>query len=146
MKDYSLSRKVGPHVPKERWVASLSNGETIHEDETPGLRPAWKRLAEYVEDNDLSITKLRLFIANTEVKLPTGQEGYIQKKVAWTLGGVIGGTRKCIGYAQGGLCRICEVDTTAGSRTTRGPDPGEPYTIYRKDIRDAKRKTKGEVL
>lgn len=137
MKDYGLARKVGPHVPKERWVASLSNGETIHEDETPGLPPAWKRLAKYVEDHDLSITGLRLFIANTEVKLPSGQEGYIQKKVAWTLGGVVGGTRKCIGYTQQGHALIYEVDTTAGSRTTRGLDPGEPWTIYRKDIRDA---------
>jgi len=106
MKDYMLSRKVGPCVPNERWVASLSNGETIHEDETPGVRPAWERLSEYVKDNDLSITGLRLFIANTEVKLPSGQEGYIQKKVAWTLGGVVGGTRKCIGYCQKGLALI----------------------------------------
>lgn len=137
--DYKLSKKVGPNVPKERWVASLSNGETIYEDVTPGEKPAWERLARYVEDNELSITALRLHIANTEVKLPSGQEGYLQKKVAWTLGGVVGGTRKCIGYVQKGLALIYEVDTTSGSRTQRTVDPGEPFTIYRADIRNERR-------
>jgi hypothetical protein len=61
-KDYMLSRKVGPNVPRDRWVASLSNGETIYEDETKGERPSWERLSEYCVDNDLSITNLRLNI------------------------------------------------------------------------------------
>jgi hypothetical protein len=138
MKDYRLSKKVGPNVKKERWVASLSNGETIYEDEIKGEIPAWDRLASYCEDNDLSVTNLRLDICNTTVKLPSNQEGYIQKKVAWTLGGVISGVRKCIGYSQGGLALIYEVDTSRGSRTLRTVDPGEPYTIYRADIRKAR--------
>jgi hypothetical protein len=138
-KDYMLSRKVGPNVPRDRWVASLSNGETIYEDETKGERPSWERLSEYCVDNDLSITNLRLNIVNTEVKLPSGKEGYIQKKVAWTLGGVIGGVRKCIGYAEKGLALIYEVDTQNGSKTLRTVDPGEPWTIYRADIRKARK-------
>ncbi len=133
-----LSRKVDPDVPKNRWVASLSNGETIYENVFKNVEPAWGRLARYCEDHDLSITALRLNIANTEVKVPSGQEGYIQKKVAWTLGGIIGGTRICIGYVQGGLALIYEVDTEMGSRTKRTVDPGEPWTIYRADIRKAK--------
>jgi len=137
-KDYMLARKVGPSVPKDRWIVSLSNGETIYEDELKGQPPAWQRLGEYCRDYDLSITNLRLQILNTEVNLPSGQEGYIQKKVAWTLSGVIGGVRKCIGYAQGGLALIYQIDTSNGSKTDRTVDPGEPYTIYRKDIRDAK--------
>lgn len=136
--DYMLETKVGPTVPKERWVASLSNGETIYEDEKRGLNPAWERLAQYCEDNDLSITNLRLHIANTEVKLPSGQQGYLQKKVAWTVSGVISGVRKCIGYVQNGLALIYEVDTTRGSRTLRTQDPGEPFTIYNAEIRKEK--------
>ncbi len=139
MKDYQLSKSVGPNVPKDRWVASLSNGETIFEDEIKNEIPAWERLTSYCEDNDLHITNLRLHIANTEVKLPAGQEGYLQKKVAWTLSGVVGGVRKCIGYVQDGLALIYEVDTTNGSRSLRTVDPGEPFTIYRLDIRKARR-------
>ena len=139
MKDYMLARKVGPDVPKNRWVASLSNGETIFEDELKDQPPAWKRLAEYCEDHDLSITNLRLHILNTEVNLPSGQQGYIQKKVARTLSGVIGGVRQSIGYAQDGLALIYEIDTSQGSKSMRTVDPGEPWTIYRKDIRDIKR-------
>jgi len=137
--DYKLSRCVGPDVPKDRWVASLSNGETIYEDELSGEPPAWERLARYCEDENLSITNLRLHICNTEVKLPSGEQGYIQKKVAWTLGGVVGGVRKCIGYAQNGLALIYEIDTSNGSKTMRTVDPGEPWTIYRADIRKTKR-------
>lgn len=130
-----VTRSVNKHVPKERWIASLSNGETIYEDIIPDLPPAWERLARYVEEHNLSITNLRLQIANTEVKLPSNQQGYIQKKVAWTLGGVVGGVRKCIGYAQNGLALIYEVDTSHGSRTQRTSDPGSPYTIYSLGVR-----------
>jgi len=138
MKDYMLAKKVREDVPKNRWVASLSNGETIYENIIKGEIPAWVRLAEYCEDHDLSITALRLNIANTTVHVPSGKEGYIQKKVAWTLSGVIGGERLCIGYAEKGLCLIYECDTQMGSRTLRTTDPGEPMTIYRADIRKAR--------
>lgn len=136
MKDYMLSKKVDATVPKERWVASLSNGETIYEDEKPGEIPAWERLGYYCADNELSITNLRLHIAGTEVKLPGKRQGYLQKKVAWTINGKIGGVRKCIGYVQDGLALIYEVDSNRGSRTIRTVDPGEPFTIYRADIRN----------
>lgn len=137
-KDYMLARKVGPDVPKERWVASLSNGETIFENVIKDVVPAWERLAEYCKDKDLSITGLRLHIANQEILIPSGQQGYVQKKVAWTLNGIISGQRHCVGHVHDGLARICEVDSQRGSRVFRGADPGEPMTIYRKDIRDAK--------
>lgn len=135
MDNYRLSRKVDINVPKNRWVASLSNGETIYEDEKKGEEAAWSRLARYCEDKDISITNLRLQIAGTEVKLPSGQQGYIQKKVGWSLSGVISGVRKCIGYTQDGLALIYEVDIQRGSRTLRTTDPGSPFTIYRADLR-----------
>lgn len=133
--NYRLSRKVDADVPKERWIASLSNGETIYENNFKDELPAWERLGQYCEDNDLSITSLRLQIAGTEVKLPSGQQGYIQKKIAWTVGGTTGGLRRCIGYSQDGLALIHEVDNQRGSRTQRTVDPGAPWTIYRADRR-----------
>lgn len=134
--DYALARSVDSSVPKERWVASLSNGETIFENHVKGRGPAWQRLADYCVANGLSVTNLRLQIAGVEIKLPANQEGYIQKKVAWT-NMVQQGVRKCIGYAQGGLSLIYEVSSDKDSMVIRGKDPGQPWTIYRKDIRDA---------
>lgn len=132
-----LSRSADEFVPKDRWVASLSNGETIYEDNRKDISPSWERLASYCEVNTLSITNLRLQIASTEVKLPSGQQGYLQKKIAWLVGSE-GGITKCIGYVQDGLSLIYEVDPSRGSRSIRTNDPGFPWVIYREDIRKAK--------
>jgi hypothetical protein len=132
---HKLAKKVDDTVPADRWIASLSNGETIYENSIEDELPAWTRLARYVEENDLSITNLRLQIANTEVKLPAGQEGYIQKSVIWGFSNQFSGVSKCIGYSQGKLSLIYQVDELKGSSTIRGLDPGAPWTIYRSDIR-----------
>jgi len=137
--DYKLAKKVDSTVPRDRWIASLSNGETIYENEIEGEERPWVRLARYVKDNDLSITNLRLQVGSRTVKLPAGQEGYIQKSIAWGFSNQFSGVSKCIGYVQGKVCLIHEVDEMKGSRTVRGdPDPGSPWTIYRADIRSAK--------
>lgn len=130
MDKYKLAKKVDPTVPKERWVASLSNGETVYENNLDGERPAWVRLGDYCRDKGLYITGLRLQIAGTEIKLPSGQEGYLQKKVAWS-NMSNGGIRKAIGYVQGGLALIHEADSSRDSRTIRTTDPGEPWVIYK---------------
>ena len=131
-----LARRVNHTVPSTRWVVSLSNGETIYENEIKDCGPAWERLSRYCQDKNISITNLRLQIAGTEVKLPAGQQGYLQKKVAWALSGGSNGVRHCIGYVQDGLALIYEVDIQKGSRTQRTVDPGEPFSIYRADIRE----------
>lgn len=138
---YGLADCVDSTVPKERWIASLSTGQTIHENHREGLKPAWERLARYCEETGVSITNLRLLIAGTEIKLPAGQQGYVQKKVAWS-NMVQGGVRKCIGYVQDGRALIYEASSDGDSLTIRGTDPGAPWTIYRKDIRDAVAKEK----
>jgi hypothetical protein len=135
MQEYGLAKTVDSTVPKERWIASLSNGETVHENVIKNDRPAWERLTDYILDNNLSITCLRLIIAGTEVKLPSGAEGYLQKKIAWT-NMVQSGVKKCIGYTQAGLALIYEVSSDRDSITKRTVDPGAPFTIYRKDVRD----------
>lgn len=130
-----VSKKVNSFVPKSRWIASLSNGETIYEDHRKDQEPSWERLATYVEQEGVSITLLRVqFESGREIKLPAGQEGYIQKKKAWITGGA-GGLMLCIGYAFKGRCMIHEASNDGDSISIIGEDPGEPWTIYRKDIR-----------
>ncbi len=133
-----VSKKVNEFVPRSRWIASLSNGETIYEDYRKDEDPAWERLAEYVEQEDVSITLLRVqFESGKTIKLPAGQEGYIQKKKAWTTGGA-GGVMLCIGHAQQGRCLIHEASNDGDSVSIYGADPGAPWTIYSKKVRDAK--------
>ncbi len=131
-----LSRRVDEFVPKSRWIASLSNGETIFEDIRDGMEPAWVRLSEYVEENDLSITNLRAqFESGKSVPLPAGQEGYGQKKKAWLTTGA-GGVLLCVGYVQKGKAGIHEAANDGDSVFRIVKDPGAPWTIYRKDVRD----------
>jgi len=132
-----LSRSVDEFVPFNRWIASLSNGETIFEDRRK-MKPTWERLKEYIEANNLSITQLRAKVGRGELKLPKGnQEGYIQKKKAWSTGAT-GGICICIGYVQGGRAVIHELGSDMSSRSIYCEDPGEPWTIYRRDIREKK--------
>ena len=141
MSEIMLSRKVDRWVPRERWVASLSNGETIHEDLLPNVEPAWKRLGDYCKENKLSVTCLRMLIAGTEIKLPSGKDGYFQKKVAWATF-TESGVKLCIGYVENGLTRTYKVGSNGDSQTIRPGDPhytgdpGEPFTIYRVDQRN----------
>jgi len=131
-----VTKKVDGSVPKSRWIASLSNGETIFEDHKDGLDPAWERLARYVEQEGVSITKLRAqFESGRRIDLPAGQEGYIQKKKAWFTGSS-GGVMLCVGYASKGKCLIHEASNDGDSFSAIQPDPGPPWTIYKKEIRD----------
>ena len=134
-----VSKKVNEFVPKSRWIASLSNGETIYEDNRDGEDPAWVRLAKYVEQEDISITTLRVqFESGRLINLPAGQDGYIQKKKAWLTGGQ-GGVMLCVGYASKGRCLIHEASNDGDSVSIMGKDPGEPWTIYSKKVRDEQR-------
>lgn len=140
--DFGFSKKVDEFVPKSRWVASLSNGETIYEDHREGYEPTWIRLAEYVLQKDISITNLRVqFESGKIIKLPSGQEGYIQKKKAWLTPGA-GGVMLCLGYASKGRCMIHEASNDGDSISIIGVDPGAPWTIYSKKVRDSCLKNK----
>lgn len=133
MSEIILTRQVTEEVPKDRWIASLSNGETVFEDEIKGQLPAWERLAQYIRQQKISITNLRLQVAGQEISLPSKQEGYIQKKRMQSTGGrsVLS---KCIGYAQSGQSMIVMAGNDMSSETRYEPDPGPPVTIYRHDI------------
>lgn len=125
-------------VPESRWIASLSNGETIFEDIIDDEEPAWERLAKYVEQEDVSITGLRAqFASGKIIHIPAGQDGYIQKKKAWLTSGQ-GGFMLCVGYASKGRCMIHEASNDGDSVSIYGEDPGAPWTIYKSELRRAK--------
>ncbi len=130
-----LCRKVTKDVGKNKWIASLSNGETIFEDKIKSLPPTWERLGFYVKKHGLAITNLRLQIGELQVELPANQPGYIQKKRVESTGSW-SKFSLCIGYAQGGKAMIHQVDSNRGSHTVYCDDPGEPFTIYRHDTGD----------
>jgi hypothetical protein len=131
----TVTNKVTKNVSKDRWIASLSNGETIFEDKFKNTLSAWKRLGTYVKENKLAITNMRLQIGGRHVELPSHQEGYIINGKACSTG-AWSRMSVCIGYAQGGLAMIHEVSADGASHTVYCDDPGEPFTIYRHDIGD----------
>jgi hypothetical protein len=125
-----VAKKVTKNVNKDRWIVSLSNGETIFEDSLKDTLSAWRRLGIYVKENKLAITNLRLQIGGRQVELPPHQSGYIVKgKVCST--GAWSKFSVCVGYAQGGLAMIHEVGVDGSSHTVYCKDPGEPFTIYK---------------
>src|SRR5688572_11727604 len=58
-----------PYVPENKWIASLSNGETIFQDNTPGIESSWSRLKTYVQTNKLQLTNLRLQAYGRHIQL-----------------------------------------------------------------------------
>lgn len=126
-----VSRKVDEFVPKSKWIVSLSNGETIFEDCRPSLPPAWKRLGEYLKENKLAITKMRVQFPPYGVNLPSNQKGYIQKKKLSSTGAW---TKKewVVGHVDENgstLIHYIAEDRSSFSKYNE-PDPGEPITIY----------------
>ena len=125
-----LSRKVDEFVPINRWVVSLSNGETIFEDSRKHIPPTWERLSEYVKANKLAITKMRVQLGNLEVGIPANQKGYVQKKKmmstgSWTKKQWIVGH---VGENDDALLHYIATDRSSQSKIES--DPGEPWTIY----------------
>lgn len=77
---------------RPRWIAHLSNGERIIQDDgRPGVNPpqAWLRLKEYCRQNSLSVVNLTLqFRSHHEAPLPANAEAYyFINKVAAVYGG-----------------------------------------------------------
>jgi hypothetical protein len=109
-----LARNVDQHVKPIRWIASLSNGETIFEDQKSGEISAWERLRSYVIDNKLAITRLRIQLNHLEVTLPAKAEGYVQKKKFVSTGGW-SQLQYCIGHIENGMCLLHYVSEDGSS-------------------------------
>jgi hypothetical protein len=72
-----VAKSVHETTPQIRWMASLSNGETIYEDATNhSNKSAWQRLAEYIVEQNVSITNLRLQRGADIIEVPGNQKGY----------------------------------------------------------------------
>ncbi len=76
--DERLAFVVTKETPVTRFLASLSDGRTVIQDNRSGERAAWARLAEWMKDNpSISITGMRLQGPNgVDVKMPPNQKGY----------------------------------------------------------------------
>lgn len=61
-----------------RWIVHLSNStDVIQDDGRPGLEwSAWKRLREYVYENDLSITGLSIQFRTNKIKILGEASGF----------------------------------------------------------------------
>jgi len=76
--DEQLAFVVTNKTPVVRFLASLSDGRTVIQDNRPDERAAWARLAKWMEVNpNISITGIRLQGPNgVDVKMPPNQKGY----------------------------------------------------------------------
>lgn len=65
------------------WIAELSNGQSVYYDDyRPGnlIDSAWIRLRYYLQENNLSISKLRLKFRSNQKLVGQGAEGYFFSK------------------------------------------------------------------
>lgn len=76
--DNQLSFVKVPYTPKIRFLASLSDGRTVIQDNRPHQRHAWARLAEWLSSNPgIAITELRFQAPNMkDIIMPPNQKGY----------------------------------------------------------------------
>lgn len=74
----SLSFETTKHTPAIRFLASLSDGRTVIQDDRPGQRHAWVRLAEWLKNNPtISITNMRLQgPKGVDIIMPANMQGY----------------------------------------------------------------------
>ena len=70
---------VNEHTPALRFLASLSDGRTVIQDDRPGEPHAWHRLKDYLKAHPgLAITCLRLQAPNgLDMPMPPNQKGYV---------------------------------------------------------------------
>jgi len=76
--DHLLAFGVTQQTPVVRFLASLSDGRTVIQNDIPSTRSAWIRLTEWLEANpSISITGLRLQgPKGIDLPMPPNQKGY----------------------------------------------------------------------
>ncbi len=57
-------------TPWTRYVASLSDGTTVYQDEIPNLERSWQRLRKYIKLHNLKITNLELRREKKAITIP----------------------------------------------------------------------------
>jgi len=101
--DSSLAFEVKPETPDIRFLASLSDGRTVIQDDRIGQKNAWIRLSKWIEDNhSISITNLRLQAPNgIDFSTPANQQGYFLGKKQHAIWGGPQSNYIGIGYYDG---------------------------------------------
>jgi len=76
--DNLISFTIVPYTPKIRFLASLSDGRTVIQDNQPNKRHAWARLSKWLDENPgITVTGLRLQgPRGIDIKMPPNQRGY----------------------------------------------------------------------
>lgn len=76
--DSSIAFGVTKLTPQVRFLASLSDGRTVIQDNRPKIPHAWSRLNDWLKKNPgISITNLRLQgPKNVDISMPQNQKGY----------------------------------------------------------------------
>ena len=74
---YLLYTKVCESTPQNRLLVSLSNGDTIIQNDEPNQPHFWKRLRAFIAENPYYITMMRFQVGNRGmVDLPKGAKYY----------------------------------------------------------------------
>ncbi len=86
--DQTVAFSVKDRTPTTRFLASLSDGRTVIQDDRPKERHAWARLSEWIKNNPtISITGLRLQgPKGIDIKMPKDQSGYFfgkKQRAVW---------------------------------------------------------------
>lgn len=102
--DSTLAFYVVQETPAVRFLASLSDGRTVIQDNREGQANSWVRLAAWLKVNsDVSITGIRLQGPNgIDIKTPSNQQGYFfgyKQNAVW--GSALQGSYVGIGYFDG---------------------------------------------
>ncbi len=76
--DHMVAFVVTKDTPPVKFLASLSDGRTVIQNDIPNVKSAWTRLQDFLKANlDLKITGLRLQGPNNQmVDIPSNQKGY----------------------------------------------------------------------
>lgn len=104
------------HVPAGRWIASLSNGETIYEDCDPNEDRCWVRLGQYCKDNNIKITQMRWQYAHMEHISTKDAEGYCIVRKMRSYGTAISTQEFCgIGYIKDDIAYLMYLSSSGNS-------------------------------
>ncbi len=101
--DSSLAFDVVDTTPHIRFLASLSDGRTVIQDDCCDQKHAWVRLEKWLKSNpEISITEVRLQGPNgIDVKMPSNQKGYFFGKKQDAVWGGAQASYIGIGYYDG---------------------------------------------
>lgn len=101
--DNTLSFNVYDKTPPVKFVASLSDGRTVFQDDLFNVRHAWARLDDWLKSNkDIAISNLRIQGPNgIDLKMPSNQKGYFFGQKQYAVWGCEQSNYLGVGYYDG---------------------------------------------